>query len=309
MNTTKYVSDFFGYPLRNHRYFDFFNVKLTQDTTVFVDPGLIRVGRDKWSKLAQAVIDSFFASLASAYAAGKSDSVLLNLFSHFHEPNYTMLGYGDYWNGKAGTPEGFLDVFQEVKELSDYDILLQDLADFKLCLYGLGNDKLSDLITNLLLEILNEFTLEKYYECGLPLRYVQKPPVEPYYWDLKANINGAWKQFFGKMLVVNERPLLLLPKQWIRSEIYGGPKVFVSQILLKNLQEQYFINEGIILSKKDLRKNIGYSDMVLTRRELQNNPESLTEYHEFLNSKYPQLIPSDTDLDKIAGITEEDSVV
>lgn len=295
-----YISDYLHLFSGRHQDLPFFNINLEHDTKMFLDPANIFVGEDKWSLRAQTILDDYFLHLKEAFEKD-DENCLRYLFSHGHEPNYTMLGYGEYRNGKGNTAHGLLYSFNELRRLYARGIKLTNINDMKLCFPGFANDGLSDLITNLLTKVLTDFTHEVCDEFGVPYYFYGFPSERLWHWDCDHFKKGGWRPLYDSMLLVRGMPILLVPKQWVRSTLFGGPAFFVWHIILDEIQNS-LSTKRLKVSKKVIRAGLKQGDKELARGKLLRDPDCLKLYHQLLWKRSDDMVLSDCELDFYAGI-------
>ena len=79
-----------------------------------------------------------------------------------------------------------------------------------MCMYipNFAEDKMSDLITNIIRKKLYEFTLQQANKWNIALG--NKDTIIGYYWDY---ISLSWKKLIGRPFLVNNTIRLLVPKE------------------------------------------------------------------------------------------------
>ena len=96
------------------------------------------------------------------------------LLSHAGEQNATRLGYGNGDNGKGNTADGLLEIFQPLEQLISSIRTIGKAEDLPLLIPGFAEDGMSDLLTNILHECLNEFTTVSYTHLDVYKRQVMR---------------------------------------------------------------------------------------------------------------------------------------
>ena len=161
-----YVSDYWNKGIKGHLNYAFVDVVVNDDNLLFIDPILLETARDRWCQGANATVQSFFNAFYEAYRT-KNQVKKEELLSHAGEQNVTRLGYGRGDNGKGNTKQGLLNIF------SPLDSLLQDIStikkaeDLAVLIPDFAEDGLSDLLTNVLHDQLNQFTSEQMKKYGI----------------------------------------------------------------------------------------------------------------------------------------------
>lgn len=282
-----------------HTDIDFVDVTLAPDVKLFIDPCLIAYDKSPWAVQANRTIESYFDCFYSMYRDGAPDTSKLALFEHAHEINATRLGYGNGRNGKAKTPEGMLDTFSRIPGLLKFGIDLTTASDLPLFIRDFAEDCLSDILTNILLNDLMQFTLtqcRKYQIATVPA------PPGLFYWDIDT---CWWKEYAGPCLMFKGELILLVPKNIVRNRYYFSANQFFCRVILSRMQEQSARRDsnGKVQkdSKKDLRKRVQKGESVLASitRLTSEDPSYLPEYHRILLSLYSGKGMSDKELDHI----------
>ena len=137
------------------------------------------------------------------------------LLSHAGEQNATRLGYGNGHNGKGNTADGLLIVFQPLTNLIKQIRTIGKAEDLPLMIPGFAEDGMSDLLTNILHDCLNEFTLEQMKKFGV----LSNREHEFFSWNLEQQ---EWIKVKRKSYFVEGKELLLVPKIVIRKNYLFG---------------------------------------------------------------------------------------
>lgn len=299
MNRKRFISDEWKLNQKGHEKYKFVDVAVNDDNLLFLDPCLIEQGTDEWSKKAGKHIKSYFDSLFEAYLHGNGNDKK-RLLSHAGEQNATKLGYGNGDNGKGNTEDGLLEIFLPLEKLIDEIKTIGKPQDLPVFIPGFAEDGLSDLLTNILHECLNEFTLEQMKEYGIESNGV----VEFYSWDLQGN---DWKKITKPAYLVNGKELLLVPKNIVRKNFLFGVNQYFMRIILERIMDEggYRDADGQSIPKKEILKSKRYSgehwqyDEVI--KYTASNNDALEEYHQKLPAFYLERGKpmSDADLDEV----------
>lgn len=153
-------SDAFGLSISGHRDIDFADIRLDTDTTLYVDPERILLSDHPIAVCASASINDYFETVC--VAASKRDTAeLYSLLSSGKEPNETHLGLSvGYSRGRGASAEILLPIVQDMIRLGLFERqLITQLSDFHLWTPNFGDDRLSDLTTNIIREHLYNYTM------------------------------------------------------------------------------------------------------------------------------------------------------
>lgn len=294
---SKYISDILNNGKKGHNRFDFLDVNINDDNLMFIDPILIENQDAEWFKEADSTIQSFFDELYAAYR-NHDDRVKQKLLSHAGEQNGTRLGYGNGHNGKGNTVQGLLHTFSPLDSLiSDIETIGKP-TDLTVLLPGFSEDGLSDMLTNVIHDNLNKFTMSQFAMRGIDSNSNRS------FWTWNRR-KKSWEYVTRPSYCVNGRELLLVPKQIVRKNYLFSMDQYFQRIILGRMQrEDRYMFEGKPIPKKDILKqkrftgeHWEYDETISYTKE---NNDALDEYHRELPFYYLEngRIPTDEDLDK-----------
>lgn len=245
-----HISHGFAREIKSHAQIEFVDVLTNKDTPLFIDPLLIQCFDDPLSQRVNYRLNCFFDSLFQLYKDPMDEIEIAEFFAHASEINETKTGYGNGFNGKGSSINGMVDKFSQLERIFASGINFSSPEDVPILLQGFAEDRFSDLITNVISDILNEFTImccEKYEKN---LEHAAKPR---YYWDEKS---GLWKAKMGERLVLEGTPVLLLPKWFVRPRYFYNTGDFFRKRLVKFLQQDQFEKTGNKPTSKDLQTQL-----------------------------------------------------
>lgn len=295
----EHISKKMGLDIQSHSEIEFVDIVLANDTKLFIDPCLIEFGKDPWMVDAQITISNFMAELYKLYRRNAVNTEKKTFFNHVHEVNATKLGYGNGKNGHAKTSDGMVETLRELEKLMQSGIPFHEASDLKIFIKNYAEDCLSDMITNVLFEKLNNFTLS---QCK---KYRIEPDMiteDRYYWD---GTTGEWTKYMGKSLIIDGKLVLLVPKNIVRKHFLCSANQYFSRIILEEIQKrETSVNTDGTLSKptkKKLReKHQGESKVRDSATQFtMNQPNYLLDYHHQLQSFYRDKGMTDGELDDI----------
>lgn len=280
----KYISDEWQLRKKGHENFDFVDVAINDDNLLFIDPCLIEKWNDTWANKAMEHIQSYFDSLFKAYNECNRTE-MRKLLSHAGEQNATRLGYGNGDNGKGNTAGGLMEIFQPLERLICKIKTIGKAEDLPLLIPGFAEDGMSDLLTNILHECLNEFTIEQMQKYDI----LSNDTKMFFTWDMFAR---EWKIVEKAVYSVNGKELLLVPKQIVRRNYLFGVSQYFTRIILERMIEEggYRDETGKTIPKKEIVKSKRYSGEHWQYDEIINytvqNNDALEEYHHKLPGFY-----------------------
>ena len=294
-----HITDVLGITETSHKNLEFANVRIAPDTKLFLDPCLIDTGISEWTLQAKRTVESFFNQFFKLYKENAPDTEKMALSSHLHEINATHFGYGNGNNGKAKTPQGMIQSFESVSNLFEKGLPLSKACDLPLFIRDFAEDCLSDMLTNILLKHLMDFTVEQCQKYHYP---TQNAPEGLFYWDPDLD---DWVEYTGQCMMYKGKLLLLVPKEIVRNRYCFTINQFFSRVILSRLQDQtaYVDMNGKPqkTSKKVLRKKVLHGEKVTTVAQIMasDDPSYLSDYHEKLPLFYIDKAFSDEKLDSI----------
>ena len=271
---------------------DFADIKITDDTRLFIDPWLIKDSKSHFAQRSADYVSTFFQELLKSIGDG-DDERAMELLSHLHEINWTRLGYSlKGMRGKAIAEEHADQILHALKASKAVKTkVLKDLEDTALLIPGIHKDKISDMITNIIMPLLIEFSNEQAKIHGMPLVPVKVPT---YFWDPATR---KWFRAQPFMLPeYNGKPVLLVPKQLLNKELAVNSHVFYNKYILEYEQENHFRNPSLGLcrllkdgtqippSKKDL-KPVYPNNNNLIVKYVNEHHELLERYKQDLSGK------------------------
>lgn len=281
-----------------HFNLEYVDIDANRDTTLFIDPCLIEVGKSSFCIEAARVMKDYFDGLYSLYRNHSTTNEKLNYYQHCHEINATKLGYGSGLNGKAKTAFGMIETFRGLQELIDANISLEKAIDLPIFIQGFAEDCLSDMLTNILFLQLSKFTISICKKHSYSLKKVSSPH---YYWDMTDHL---WKEYDGEGMFVNGNLILLVPKDIVRHNYYYNADQYFRSVILERIQEErttYDTNgKAIKPTKKSIKEAElkSHTDVLdILKDKTIDQPNLLDLHHQRLNSSYSGKSMSNGELD------------
>ena len=298
MKKHRNISDEWRLPEKGHENFNFVDIALNDDNLLFIDPCLIEARRNAWSIKAADIMESYFDNLFSAYEANDKGRVS-ELLSHAGEQNCTRLGYGNGENGKGNTANGLQDIFRPLERMIHEIKTIGRAMDLPVLISGFAEDGMSDLLTNILHEQLNQFTLEEMRKHG-----IQSNGENTFYaWDRE---NKSWKKIKKPGYFFLGKEVLLVPKSIVRKNYLFGVEQYFSRIILERMIDEggyrdangkAIPKKAIVKAKRYTAEHWQYDEAVGYSKE---HNDALEEYHLKIPGFYMEngLSMSDEELDE-----------
>lgn len=280
-----YVSDYWNKGIRGHLYYDFVDVVVNDDNLLFIDPVLIEMAEDEWCQEAKATVKSFFDEFYKAYRENDV-SKKKDLLSHAGEQNGTRLGYGRGNNGKGNTVSGLLEIFAPLDQLLQEISTMEKAEDLPLLLPDFAEDGLSDLLTNVLHDQFNRFTLRQMMKYGVE----SNASLLYWTWDRKES---CWKEVERLSYCVNGQELLVVPKHIVRKNYLFSTSQYFNRIILERIREEGGYMDGdkpipkkdVVKAKRFSGEHWQYDESVSYTKK---NNDALNEYHQKLPGFYAE---------------------
>jgi len=280
-----YVSDYWNNGIKGHQNYDFADVAVNDDNLLFIDPLLIELRNDSWSREANALIKSFFDEFYKAY---REDNLFKKkmLLSHAGELNGTRFGYGRGDNGKGNTVNGLLEVFNSLDQLISGIPTMNKAEDLPILIPNFAEDGLSDLLTNILHEHINMFTLQQMKKYGVKSNEVLA------FWTWNRNVS-CWEKVEKPSYCIDGRELLVVPKNIIRKNYLFSTSQYFSRIIIERIREDGGYMDGdkpipkkeIVKAKRFSGKHWKYDETVSYTKK---HNDALDEYHQKLPYFYTE---------------------
>lgn len=206
---------------------EFIDIRLERDNRFFIDLSRIDLLKDEFAKECSQTIHSYFNEVLSLYSSGEQGKAKAReLFNDSHESNETHL---DLCKGKSvgtgNSQEILTEVFDEIeRKLLIQNELIKNPMDIFLFVKNFGEDRLSDLLTNIIKKHLSDFTLQQCERLGIEL---SDEEVEMgTYWD--RNKKG-WVKFSARVVTcIVDKPILLVPKRFAVTNYLYHPQKFLA---------------------------------------------------------------------------------
>lgn len=245
------VSEYFKIG-KSQPYLDFVDVRLDTDLPVFVDPGRLRSINGIWATECLSLLQGYFDTVLNRISKGDHDGAI-ELLSCLGENNDFHLGFSRGESRGSGLGDGSArDVWSALtKSKAGLTGLLQDLEDTCLLIDGIGPDRISDAICNILRAPFIKYTQNVCNYYGIPLAdEVASGPI----WNPKHEM---WEECLVSLPVSNFGCVILVPKIIVRHRVWYDSQEYYRHYLLPEMQEQEKrLNTGLVQVLKDGRKRV-----------------------------------------------------
>jgi len=243
--------------------YEFCNTDLEKDTKLYVDPIGIQylyenssnVYLKQLSEKANKQIDAFFSEIARVHREYPTKDKLMifkELFKNFKEPQHLRLGLSSVGNsGKGTTSSELVKIFnvQEVSDLFNTKSVNENLGlhSLSLLINYFGDDKLSDLTSNIIMNVIIEYNNVMFEKYKFFQDYINDTSIEYNYF---CSLSKSWKTVKHFPLMINSKPLLLVPQKFVFRRQAGSLSRIISIYV-----EEPIINQTIYLPDgKEIKK-------------------------------------------------------
>jgi len=277
------VSQYFGLD-RDQTTLDFVDVPIGNDTPVFLDPSRLRTMQSAWASECNSLLQHFFETLLR-HLMTNNESAGIHMLEALTEKNEFHLGFSRGLSDGRAFGKGY--AYKVWKALATSQAgstgLLQDIEDACLFIEGVGPDRISDAVCNILRGPLIRYTQDICQYYGIPLSpNVASGPI----WNVHSEV---WEDSLVPLPVTPYGKLLLVPKLVVRHRFVYDYSTYFTHHLLPAMQEsEKQLNTGLVHTLKDGRKRVTKkslkekygADKLTIARETLRHPSALDEYRE-----------------------------
>lgn len=263
---------------------DFVDINLEKDQPLFIDPYAIAMRNDEWSRRCNYHIVSFFQTVINKIRSGDHEYVK-KILDQLHEPNETCLGLStNNPKGRGVSGKQAMALYEKlVASQAAKSGVLSELAECDLFIDGIGRDKISDITTNILRELLIEYTQAQCKLWGIQLN---GDVASGKMWDPEQQI---WYSDYVKLPIIEGKKIILVPKYAVRRRTLLDSQNYYNHHVLNFLQEEHLnANTRLVqllkngtrrVTKKDLKVHYPLKKEWLAEFS-KKNPEVINEYKE-----------------------------
>lgn len=298
--------------IQNHKQIGFVNIIIGKDTRLYLDPLLISVTDTDFARECNEAIENFFATLSRAYISSDNRK-LDDMLAHIGEVNETYLGMSTAKpKGKGCSTHIMKDILKKAHEqgLFEKNILNKPYLFATFC-NNFGEDRLSDMISNIIRHKLYEFTACQYKLYGIPFSHTEE--YIGHYWD---HHQESWKELVAKQVLVDNMNILLVPKTFVSKKYKYSIDSDLRHILIPYRQKKHLeagADSSLCGQKFDKKGNVYYTkptkqDILKSEyapgehknkgtEQTIENPNHLEDFDELLIQKGDNLYMSDEEFD------------
>ena len=269
---------------------DFVDIDPNIDTPLFLDPYYISKCEFPFAIDAHNTLRSYFEFLL-ALLRGKKIRQAEELFSHLGETNDVCLGMSrGKPRGRGMGPEDTAAIFKKLMQSrAIHSGIMEDIEDFRIFVPNIDKDKVSDMTANIIKKHLIEYTKEQCELHEIPL--IDNVP-SGMFWDSRIK---AWENHFTQRLVINQRPILLVPKRIVSFTDKYTPTEYKQHFVLNCLQNenlrlqtslvQKYKNGESYVTKRSILEREGFIDKEYLARFTEQHPEVFANFKKQTHEK------------------------
>ena len=282
-NPSTKVSRFFGLD-HEQATLDFVDLPIGNDLPVFADPSRLRALTSPWATECNSLLQHFFEVLLEHVVQGR-EMEAKRLLAYLAERNEFHFGLSkSLSDGRAFGPVYAERMWNALaKSNAARSGLLQDIEDTCLFIEGVGPDRISDAVCNILRGPLIRYTQDICIFYEIPLTpNVDSGPV----WDAESD---RWDNSLVPLPTTPYGPLILVPKIIARHQLVYDYTVYFTHHLLPAMQEsEKLLNSGLVhtlkdgrtrVTKKSLKEKYGATKLTIAEQSLRH-PDTLQDYRE-----------------------------
>lgn len=264
---------------------DFVDIDPDHDIRLYLDSQLIGASNHVFADKCHNTISNFFSLFLELIQEGELDRAR-ELFSFLGEPNETCLGSSKGKPAGRGVgSEQASDIFESIMGSRAIKTgILDHLEDFRIFVHGVGPDKSSDMTTNIVRKNLIEYTQNQCELHDIPM--MEGIATNPW-WNAKTR---QWERTHETMLVIKDRPILLVPKSLVSRGIAYSFDRYHRQFVLNFVKSEHLVSNGPHVRRRKPRKGQEEGDAYVTKGDMAKYvapPDK--DYVASFTEKYPKI--------------------
>ena len=252
-----WFSQYFGVHLAQYE-LPFVDFNLYSDVPLFIDPYAITKDESKFAAECHNAIVSYFQCLLDAIRERRRVSINRLIRGRLSEPNEIHLGVGKTARGGRGIGNEQEQLVVDALTRSEAARVgvIQAIQELELHIPGIGPDKISDLVANIILSQLSRFTEIACEEYGIATR----PCAVSGFWNQERM---EWDGGYFNLPVRETDDYILVPKRFVRLEKdLMNHREFYDKYILDVLERELIdANDSLVQTLKSGQRRIYKKDM------------------------------------------------
>ena len=294
--------------------YDWFDPRLDDDTKLFIDPFLVfesdihyfRNACDKFLEFFKGAFE--LAARTNGSKTGNDYEKLKNILT-FPEVPEVCLGYSKGSTAGSGAGGGFAEIFADAI-LTSYSLGRRNLRRFEevhIFTTGIGHDRVSDVVANVLKLEFAAYTQEICEGLGVPLQNCKLKNAE------LCSRFKIWESRFSRLprnpYRLDKQGILLVPKSFLRASIAIGVDSFSDYVSIYKA-DAFRTNLNFLLSDELRKKNKDKTELDSkqirdfsskksgAKKLIQQCPDLIDEFIDYIESE-AEVYPYDLEKDKL----------
>lgn len=196
---------------------EFVDIRLDRDNPLFLDPRLIEMNNDDLSRKMLERINVFWAELFKAIKA-KNKPKIYQILGGLKEPNETRLGYAFSNRGNSVADKLKPELVEALRRnIAIMTGVLSHFCDVEFVVENISSDRISDITTKIVKEVLIEFTQEQCRKVDNPI-----PMKQVWQDDIFNHTTVTWERKKVELPIYFGKPIIFVPKNCVRLEGMAG---------------------------------------------------------------------------------------
>lgn len=283
INPKTTVSTFFKLG-RDQTTLDFVDVPIRNDTPVFLDPSRLRAMQSTWASECNSLLQHYFETLLE-HVRKNNKTAGMKMLEALSEKNEFHLGFSSGISSGNAFGHGYSEIVWNAltKSKASTTGLLKDIEDTCLFIEGIGPDRISDAVCNIIRAPLIQYTQDMCQYYGIPLTSdIDSGPV----WDPQSD---RWDDGLIPLPTTPFGKLLFVPKSAVRHRLVYDSSTYYHHHLLPAMQASektmntslvHTLKDGRVrVTKKSLKIKYGANKLAIVEQTLRH-PDVLTKYRD-----------------------------
>jgi hypothetical protein len=294
-----WFSSFFGLDEPQFK-LPFVDFNLNSDVPLYIDPYAITQDQSGLAERCHNSIISYFQTLLNAIRSKNKNQIKRLVSDHLSEPNEIHLGVSKKARGGRGL--GAVQEKQVIDSLANSTAakegLIHTIQELELHIEGIGPDKISDLVANIILSALAGYTEEMCQEYGIPTNHIAVSG----YWNSEKK---EWSGEYFNLPARGTHSYILVPKRFVRRpNDLMNHREFYDKYILSTLKQQLLsANDSLVqtlksgerrASKKSIREDERFTiSKGFISEYILKNPEVIEAYRKELGIRFRPVDPAE----------------
>lgn len=277
----------------------FVDFDLDSDVPLYIDPYAITKDPTDLGGNCHNRIISYFQTLLEAIRINDNNKIKRLISGHLSEPNEIHLGVSKKARGGRGI--GKIQERQVIEALASSNAaktgVIQSIQELELHIEGIGPDKVSDLIGNIILAELAKYTEEICQEYGISTNHIAVGG----FWN---NERQEWDGGYFNLPSRESHSYILVPKRFVRhaKDLISHREFYEKYILSTLKQELLNANDSLVqtlkngsrkVTKKDIREDTRFTlDKEFISNYIMKNPDVMDSYRKELVARFKPVDPA-----------------